>query len=61
LCRRPLLFNYVVLAPRSISEVVETAVNNWNQIEEYIFKWFSVLKASPLALDLVTNDKNSFQ
>jgi len=50
-----------VLAPRSISEVVETAVNNWNQIEEYIFKWFSVLKASPLALDLVTNDKNSFQ
>jgi len=36
---------------------VEAEGNNWNQIEDYIFKWFSVLKTSPLALDLASNNK----
>ena len=40
---------------------MEIAKNNWNQIEDYIFKWFSVLKTSPSALNLASNNQIGLQ
>lgn len=34
--------------------------NNWNQIQDYIFKWFPVFKNSSLAINSASNQQRTF-